>query len=115
MFLYVLLAVVALALVVSVAHPTLRRTWAFPIYAWKYVFLWLFEVVTRRRPRTSRPEFMRRFCEDMGPTYIKFGQIVASSSGMFPKRYSDEFQKCLDRVRPFAFPDVQRILQEELG
>src|SRR5258706_353274 len=53
--------------------------------------------------------------EDLGPTFIKFGQIIASSSGMFPDEYVKEFQKVLDRVKPFAFEDVRRTLDEELG
>jgi len=55
------------------------------------------------------------WCEDMGPTFIKFGQIIASSAGMFPDPYVKEFQKVLDRVKPFPFTDVRRILEEELG
>ncbi|MBA3503709.1 MAG: AarF/ABC1/UbiB kinase family protein [Deltaproteobacteria bacterium] len=51
----------------------------------------------------------------MGPTFIKFGQIIASSAGMFPDAYVKEFQKVLDRVKPFPFADVQRTLGEELG
>jgi predicted unusual protein kinase regulating ubiquinone biosynthesis (AarF/ABC1/UbiB family) len=55
------------------------------------------------------------FCEDMGPTFIKFGQIIASSAGLFPDAYVKEFQKVLDRVKPFSFDDVKRTLDEELG
>ena len=51
----------------------------------------------------------------MGPTFIKFGQIIASSAGLFPDRYVKEFSKVLDRVRPFPFADVSKILQEDLG
>jgi predicted unusual protein kinase regulating ubiquinone biosynthesis (AarF/ABC1/UbiB family) len=112
--LYIVLGAVGALLLLSVALPTPRRVWLFNIYAWKYVWLWLFGVVGLAR-RRGRPALIRLFCEDMGPTFIKFGQIVASSSGMFPKRYVTEFQKCLDRVRPFAFDDVRRILDEELG
>jgi predicted unusual protein kinase regulating ubiquinone biosynthesis (AarF/ABC1/UbiB family) len=61
------------------------------------------------------PEMVRRAFEDMGPTYIKLGQIVASSHGLFPRRYVTEFQKCLDRVRPFSLHEVHAILREELG
>jgi predicted unusual protein kinase regulating ubiquinone biosynthesis (AarF/ABC1/UbiB family) len=51
----------------------------------------------------------------MGPTFLKFGQIIASSAGLFPDEYVKEFQKVLDRVRPFSFEDVQRTLVEDLG
>src|SRR5688572_32895514 len=85
------------------------------MYALKYVFIWLAQAL-RLRPRTyDRPHLLRLFAEDMGPTFIKFGQIVASSSGMFPKRYVTEFQKCLDRVRPFSFDLVEKIVADELG
>lgn len=60
------------------------------------------------------PEVTRKAFEDLGPTYIKLGQLVASSHGMFPERYCQEFRKCLDRVRPFSFDDVRRTLHEEL-
>ena len=65
--------------------------------------------------RLTRPMLLRMWCEDMGPTFIKFGQIVASSAGMFPDAYTKEFQKVLDRVKPFPFDDVRRTLEEELG
>jgi aarF domain-containing kinase len=46
---------------------------------------------------------------------VKLGQLVASSEGMFPEPYCQEFRKCLDRVRPFPYEDVQRIMRAELG
>jgi aarF domain-containing kinase len=61
------------------------------------------------------PVVVRRAFEELGPTYIKLGQLVASSQGLFPERYSLEFRKTLDRVRPFEFADVERILREDLG
>jgi predicted unusual protein kinase regulating ubiquinone biosynthesis (AarF/ABC1/UbiB family) len=111
---YILLALLGAWFLFSVISPTWRRIWVFQLYAWKAVFLWLFGLL-HLAPRYSRPELLRLFCEDLGPTFIKFGQIVASSAGMFPKRYIAEFQKCLDRVRPFEFAAVQKILADELG
>src|SRR5690606_19409581 len=63
----------------------------------------------------SGPALVRLFCEDMGPTFIKFGQIVASSAGMFSARYTLEFQRVLDRVRPFSFDGVGVTVRERLG
>src|SRR5215467_3127195 len=73
----------------------------------------LLDVLRLLRRGYTFPQLLRLFAEDMGPTFIKFGQIIASSTGVFPKAWSEEFQKCLDRVRPFAFDDVQRILRDE--
>jgi predicted unusual protein kinase regulating ubiquinone biosynthesis (AarF/ABC1/UbiB family) len=68
-----------------------------------------------RGRRAETPAIVRSAFEDLGPTYIKLGQLVASSEGLFPERYCVEFRRCLDRVRPFPYADVQRILRAELG
>src|SRR6201999_730628 len=60
------------------------------------------------------PVVIRMAFEELGPTYIKLGQLVASSQGLFPERYCLEFRKCLDRVPPFDFAYVEKTLSEEL-
>jgi aarF domain-containing kinase len=127
MFWYSLLAVAAVLFLLSVMLPVPRRIWALVIYSWKYFWLWISDLIGLRflvlkltgrgdrYQRLTRPMLLRMWCEDMGPTFIKFGQIVASSAGMFPDPYVKEFQKVLDRVKPFAFSDVKRTLEEELG
>ena len=127
MFWYSLLAVVAVLLLLSVALPVPRRMWAFSLITAKYFWLWIADKLLLRRlwfaitgrsakyQKLTRPVLLRMFCEDLGPTFIKFGQIIASSAGMFPDAYVKEFQKVLDRVKPFPFEDVQRTLIEEFG
>jgi aarF domain-containing kinase len=61
------------------------------------------------------PAILRTTFEELGPTYVKLGQLVASSQGLFPERYCTEFRKCLDRVKPFAYAEVERSLRAELG
>jgi len=58
---------------------------------------------------------LRLAFEQLGPTFIKLGQMVASSPGIFPREVSDEFLKCLDKVPSFPFSEVRRILREDLG
>jgi predicted unusual protein kinase regulating ubiquinone biosynthesis (AarF/ABC1/UbiB family) len=121
----VLVLVAAVLVLASLASPTLRRIWVFNLYAWKHLLVWLADRLGLRwlfakltgRPyeHFTFPMLLRHFAEDMGPTYIKFGQIIASSTGVFPKAWSEEFQKCLDRVRPFGFDEVQHIIAAELG
>ncbi|MCB0218851.1 MAG: AarF/ABC1/UbiB kinase family protein [Chrysiogenetes bacterium] len=65
--------------------------------------------------KMTAPVWLRMAFEDLGPTYIKLAQIIASSEGLFPKEYSEEFRKCLDRVPSFGFPHVERTLLEEFG
>jgi predicted unusual protein kinase regulating ubiquinone biosynthesis (AarF/ABC1/UbiB family) len=68
-----------------------------------------------RGERNLGPELVRRAFEDLGPTYLKLGQLIASSHGLFPEAYCREFGKTLDRVKPFAYADVERTLIAELG
>ena len=120
-----LLVIVAGLLLVSLATPMLRRVWTFHLLVSKYLLLWLGDVIRlrkfvlglrgRRWTKMTRPRMARLFCEDMGVTFVKLGQVVASSSGLFPEAYVDEFQKVLDRVRPFSFDEVRETLAEELG
>ncbi|MBA3817678.1 MAG: AarF/ABC1/UbiB kinase family protein [Deltaproteobacteria bacterium] len=124
---YSLLGVVAILFLLSVSLPVPRRVWALALYTAKYFWLWVADVLALRKlwfsisgradryQKLTRPMLFRMWCEDMGPTFIKFGQIIASSSGMFPDPYVKEFQKVLDRVKPFPFAEVQRTLNEELG
>ena len=97
-----------LLLVASLASRTLRR-----ILVTALVIL---TAIARRlgdRDATG-PIVIRRAFEELGPTYIKLGQLVASSQGLFPERYCLEFRKCLDRVPPFEFADVEQTLSEDL-
>ncbi|MUM31678.1 AarF/UbiB family protein, partial [Mycolicibacterium sp. CBMA 361] len=52
---------------------------------------------------------------DLGPTYVKLGQIIASSPGAFGEPLSREFRSLLDRVPPADKDEVHRLLREELG
>lgn len=51
----------------------------------------------------------------LGPTYVKLGQIVASSPGLFPDLLATAARRCLDEVPPFPLEDVYRIIGEDLG
>jgi ubiquinone biosynthesis protein len=52
---------------------------------------------------------------DLGPTYVKFGQIIASSPGAFGEPLSREFRSLLDAVPPADPGEVHRLFKEELG
>ena len=52
---------------------------------------------------------------DLGPTYVKFGQIIASSPGAFGEPLSREFRTLLDAVPPADPDEVQKLFTEELG
>ena len=61
----------------------------------------------------ARP--LRKSFQDLGGTFMKFGQIIASSPGMFGDEVADEFRACLDTGPPVPYPDVRQRVEEDLG
>jgi ubiquinone biosynthesis protein len=53
--------------------------------------------------------------EKLGPAYIKLGQLLSTRSDLLPPAYLDALARLQDRVEPFPFADVERIIQQELG
>ncbi len=66
-------------------------------------------------PELSDPERLRLMLEELGPTYIKFGQILSTRYDLLPKEYIKELEKLQDTVPPFSYTDVCRIVTEEFG
>ena len=52
---------------------------------------------------------------ELGPTYIKMGQIISSGEGIFPGELVTEFRQLRDRVPPEPFAVVRRTVEEDLG
>jgi ubiquinone biosynthesis protein len=52
---------------------------------------------------------------ELGPTYVKFGQIIASSPGAFGESLSREFRSLLDAVPPAKPAEVHKLFIEDLG
>lgn len=79
--------------------------------------------IVRQSRRRTRAPFdpatwaapLRRAFEDAGGTFVKFGQIVASSSGLFGEALSQEFRACLDTGPPVDLADVRATIEDELG
>lgn len=67
------------------------------------------------RRRKPSPRELRELFEDLGATYIKFGQFIASSPSIFPKEYVDEFQLCLDQTPSLPFNKIKQIIEDDLG
>lgn len=65
--------------------------------------------------RPPPPRLVRRTFERLGATYIKLGQLIASSPSMFPEPWVTEFQHCLDQTTPLRWKTIHRALKEELG
>lgn len=73
-----------------------------------------------RKPREqidklSRPERLRMSLEELGPTFIKFGQVLSTRSDFIPPEYLFELAKLQDDVPPFSYEDVESIFLAEMG
>ncbi|MEW6302411.1 MAG: AarF/ABC1/UbiB kinase family protein [Verrucomicrobiota bacterium] len=60
------------------------------------------------------PERLRRACEELGPTFIKMGQILSTRSDLLPEAFTKELSKLQDQVTPIAFEEVREVLRKEL-
>lgn len=63
----------------------------------------------------SDPAKMRLMLQELGPTYVKMGQIVSSRSEVLPPEWSAELDKLQSNVAPFPSEQVREIITEELG
>jgi ubiquinone biosynthesis protein len=58
---------------------------------------------------------LKKALEELGPTYVKMGQIASTRPDILPEYLIQELEKLQDQVTPFSFNEVSRIIQEELG
>jgi len=58
---------------------------------------------------------LRRLFEDLGPSFVKIGQLLALHAGALPPAYREELSHLLDSTLPLPFSVMERVLAEELG
>ena len=66
-----------------------------------------------RRHQVTRgvtPEKLRAILEELGPTYVKLGQIMSLHSDVLPQRYCDELMKLTSEVTPMPFETVEEVI-----
>lgn len=79
--------------------------------------------VNKKRRRFTTPEAsradvslrLRRAVEQLGPTYIKLGQIISSGEGLFPAELVEQFKLCRDQVPAEPFTTVRTTVERDLG
>lgn len=75
--------------------------------------LWIYHP-DRPFEQVSTAVKVRLMLQELGPTYVKMGQIVSSRAEVLPPDWEVEFTKLQSDVPPFPYEDVQEIIQEEL-
>lgn len=77
------------------------------------------QLISRKRPnrteKLSRAERLRKVLEELGPTYIKLGQILSTRPDLIPADFIRELSELQDNVPPFPFSATSKIIEGELG
>ena len=73
------------------------------------------KVKTEGGKSTVTPDQLVTDLEAMGPTYVKLGQVLAGRPDLMPEAYRGALARLQDNVKPFAYEEVEKIIEEELG
>ena len=75
--------------------------------------------ISRQQPepieKLSRPERVRMVLEELGPTFVKLGQILSTRADLIPLEYVEEMSKLQDAVPAFPYISVKEIILSETG
>ncbi|MEB3339840.1 MAG: AarF/ABC1/UbiB kinase family protein [Okeania sp.] len=97
---------------------------------WSFVLLWLTWLwvdkkdwsyrggVTEEKKNLRRRKqavWVRDTMLELGPTFIKLGQLFSTRADLFPSEYVEELSKLQDRVPAFNYEQVETIIEEDLG
>jgi ubiquinone biosynthesis protein len=69
----------------------------------------------QRKRAGSRGERLRLAFEELGPIFMKFGQMLSTRRDLLPRDIADELEKLQDRVPPFSGAEAKRIVEEAYG
>ena len=72
------------------------------------------EVVDPSYAALPVPERLRLSFEELGPTFVKLGQLLATRSDLIPEAYVDEFSKLQDNVTTVPFEEIRVFLESDL-
>jgi ubiquinone biosynthesis protein len=61
------------------------------------------------------PKELATDLEHLGPAFIKLGQLLSTRADLLPPPYLDALGRLQDRIEPFSFADVERVIHEDLG
>jgi len=75
----------------------------------------ILKLKTPKMAELSLPIRVRLALEELGPTFIKLGQILSTRPDLIPAQYIKELQKLQDEVPPFEYTQVEQLIKKELG
>lgn len=90
----------------------LAAQWAYN-KAWSYPGGMTDEAKAKRR--RSLAVWIRETLLDLGPTFIKVGQLFSTRADLFPVEYVEELSKLQDKVPAFSYEQVEKIIEQDFG
>src|SRR4029079_18521744 len=82
----------------------------------------LTDLFPRRGPRidvdgqpSQRGQHLREMLDELGPTFVKFGQLLSTRPDVLPPDIIAELRGLQDDVRPFPFEQVEQVIEEDLS
>jgi len=85
-----------------------RPWWLSPL---RTMLFWL----RNRHPEQSPGVRLRLALQDLGPVWVKFGQMLSTRRDLFPPQLADELAKLQDKVAPFDGHQAQQLIERALG
>ncbi|MEH2071271.1 MAG: AarF/ABC1/UbiB kinase family protein [Nostoc sp.] len=86
---------------------------------WLYNKSWSYPGGVTEAKQTARRKtqalWIRNTLLDLGPTFIKVGQLFSTRADIFPIEYVEELAKLQDKVPAFSYEQVEAIIEQELG
>ncbi|MBD2664173.1 ABC-1 domain protein [Richelia sinica FACHB-800] len=86
---------------------------------WRYNKAWSYPGGVTEAKQAARRKaqaiWIRNTLLDLGPTFIKVGQLFSTRADIFPSEYVEELSKLQDRVPAFSYEQVEAIIEQELG
>lgn len=68
----------------------------------------------RERQRLSTPQRVRMVLEELGPSFVKLGQVVSTRADLLPSDWVEEFKKLQDMVPPISFEEARKVVERSL-
>ncbi len=72
------------------------------------------EIIPLARRAFHSPARIRLMLEELGPSFIKLGQLMSVRADVFPPEYTEEFKKLQDSVPPVSFASIKAVIEVEL-
>ncbi len=91
----------------------------FMFKVWRYNKSWSYPGGVTEAKQAARRKaqaiWVRNTLLDLGPTFIKVGQLFSTRADIFPSEYVEELSKLQDKVPAFSYEQVETIIEQELG